>query len=161
MNSKETPTSEAFLEPHSEPGVTEEEFRALEETFGVVLPEDMKAFYRQQNGGFFRKGQDYYVSDSEYELSLTYFHSIARAFHPNILPMDTLLNWQQMDEFLPGTLVPFCSDGGGDSYYIQADGQDNRVYYIFHEDIDEYLDTPENCLIAESFTDFLEKIHTR
>lgn len=161
MNSKETPTPEEFLEPHSEPGVTEEEFRALEETFGVVLPEDMKAFYRQQNGGFFRDGREYFIGDGEYELPLSYFHGIARTFHSNILPMDTLLNWQQMDEFLPGTLVPFCSDGGGDSYYIQANGQDNRVYYIFHEDIDEFLDTPENCLIAESFTDFLEKIHTR
>ena len=49
MNSEEMCTPEEFLEPHSEPGATEEEFRALEETFGVVLPEDMKAFYRKQN----------------------------------------------------------------------------------------------------------------
>ncbi len=34
-----------FLEPHSEPGITEAEFRAFEEAFGVVLPEDAKEFY--------------------------------------------------------------------------------------------------------------------
>ncbi len=34
-----------FLESHSEPGITEAEFRAFEETFGVVLPEDVKEFY--------------------------------------------------------------------------------------------------------------------
>ncbi len=41
---------DTFLEPHGEPWVTEEEFRAFEEAFGVVLPEDMKDFYRKQNG---------------------------------------------------------------------------------------------------------------
>ena len=149
------------MEPHQESGVSEEEFAAFEEAYHVTLPEDMREFYRQQNGGFFREGRGYFVSDDEYKLPLSYFHGIARAFHPNILPMDTLLKWQQMDGELPGTLVPFCSDAGDDSYYIQADGRDNRVYYIFHEDIDEFLDQPENCLVAESFTDFLEKIHTR
>ncbi len=43
-------TLDTFLEPHGEPWVTEEEFRAFEEAFGVVLPEDMKDFYRKQNG---------------------------------------------------------------------------------------------------------------
>lgn len=149
------------MEPHQEPGVSEEEFQALEEACGVVLPEDMKAFYRKQNGGLFKEGTDFIV-DKEHELYLEVFHPIARqTFGAHFLPIDTLLKWQQMDEFLPDTLVPFCSDAGDDFYYIEAAGTDNRVYYIFHEDVDEYLDTPENCLVAESFTDFLEKIHVR
>lgn len=152
---------EEFLEPHQEPGVSEEEFAALEEAYGVVLPEDMKAFYRRQNGGFFRKGQEYHVSDDEYELPLAEFHSIARTFHPHILTIDILLKWQQMDGFLPCTLVPFCSDESGDSCFIQASEEDSRVYYLFHEEYDDFLENPGESLIAESFTDFLEKIHIR
>lgn len=37
-------TPEELLEPHQEPGVTEEEFAAFEAAFQVTLPEDMKAF---------------------------------------------------------------------------------------------------------------------
>lgn len=152
---------EEFLEPHQEPGVTNGEFAAFEETYGVILPEDMKAFYRRQNGGFFLDGREYFITDDEYELPLAEFHGIARTFHPNILTIDTLLKWQQMDGFLPNTLVPFCSDQSGDSYFIQTDGQENKVYYLFHEEYDEFLENPEDCLKAESFTDFLEKIHVR
>ena len=146
------------MEPIQEPGVTDEEFAALEETYGVILPEDMKEFYRRQNGGLFKREQEYVLKN---ELYLEVFHPIARTFGKHFLTIDHLLKWQQMDGFLPDTLVPFCSDAGDDFYYIQADGRDNRVYYIFHEDIDEYLENPESCLHAESFTDFLEKIHTR
>lgn len=149
-----------FLEPHQEPGVTEEEFAAFEAAYGVTLPEDMKNFYRKRNGGRF-KGTDV-IAGEEHALYLEFFHPIARlTLGEHFLTINTLLQWQQMDKFLPDTLVPFCTDAGDDSYYIQADGQDNRVYYIFHEDIDEFLDTPENCLVADSFTDFLEKIHRR
>lgn len=149
---------EEFLEPHQEPCVSEEEFAALEAACGVVLPEDMKAFYRRQNGGRMKSGKNYVLQDG---LSLTAFHPIARAFADCYLTLNTLLEWQQMDGFLPNTLVPFCSDAGGDFYYIQADGRNEKVYYIFHEDDDEYLDHPEDCLAADSFTDFLENIRIR
>ena len=157
---------DTFLEPHGEPGVTEEEFRAFEEAFGVVLPEDMKDFYRKQNGGFFQEGQEYFVGDDEYELPLAEFHGLTRTFHPNILTIEHMLKWQQADGFLPKTLVPFCSDQSGDSYFIEAGGGSNHwVYYIFHEEYDEFLNSflehPEDCRAAKSFTDFLEKIHTR
>lgn len=147
---------EEFLEPHPQPAVSEEEFAALETAYGVVLPGDMKAFYRKQNGGRMKSGKYYVLQDG---LSLKAFHPIARTFADCYLTLNTLLEWQQRDEFLPNTLVPFCSDAGGDFYYIQADGKGEHVYYIFHEDVDAYLDNPESCLSADSFTDFLEKIH--
>ena len=152
---------EDFLRPHGETGVTDEEFAAFEEVYGVVLPEDMKAFYRRQNGGFFQEGREYFLTDNEYELPLAEFHGIARTFHPHILTIDHMLKWQQMDGFLSGTLIPFCSDESGDSYFIQADGKGSKVYYLFHEEYDEFLKNPEDSLTAESFTDFLEKIHVR
>ena len=77
-----------------------------------------------------------------------------------------MLKWQRADGFLPRHLVPFCSDQSGDSYFIEAGGGSNHwVYYIFHEEYDEFLNSflehPEDCRAAKSFTDFLEKIHTR
>jgi len=152
---------ENFLDPHLEPGVTEEELAAFEKACGVVLPEDMKAFYRRQNGGAFKTEKKYVLGDDEDTLCLRAFHPIARTFAEYVLSIDTLLKWQQMDEFLPKTLVPFCSDAGGDFYYIQADGRGENVYYVFHEDDDEFLDHPEDCLRARSFTDFLEHIHVK
>lgn len=54
---------------------------------------------------------------------------------------------------------PFLFGRGGDFYYIQADSKGEHIYYIFHEDVEAYLDDPESCLAADSFADFLEKIH--
>ena len=97
-----------FLEPHSEPGVTEEEFRDFEAAYGVVLPEDMKEFYRKQNGGFFREGREYFIDDDEYALPLAEFHGLTRTFHPHILTIEHMLKWQRADGFLPRHLVPFA-----------------------------------------------------
>lgn len=69
----------------------------------------MKAFYRKQNGGHMKSGKYYVLQDG---LTLKAFHPIARTFVDYYLTLNTLLEWQQMDEFLPNTLVPFCSDAG-------------------------------------------------
>ncbi len=126
-----------------------------------------RAFYRNFIvGGFFQEGREYFVGDDEYELPLAEFHGLTRTFHPNILTIEHMLKWQQADGFLPKALVPFCSDQSGDSYFIEAGGGSNHwVYYIFHEEYDEFLNSflenPEDCWKAKSFTDFLEKIHVR
>lgn len=83
--------------PPQEPGVTEEEPAVFEETYSVVLPENMKAFYRRQNGGIFKRGQKYILGDDEDALSLQAFHPIARIFVEYFLSIDTLLKWQQED----------------------------------------------------------------
>lgn len=144
---------------HSQPGVTEEEFAALEKT--VILPEDLKTFYRRRNGGAFQKGRKYFFGGDAGELPLRAFHPIGRTFGERFLTIDTLLKWQRIDGALPVTLVPFCSDEGDDFYYIQADGKGEKVYYIVHEGIGQFRKAPESCQAAESFTDFLERIYAK
>ena len=75
--------------------------------------------------------------------------------------MDTILTWQEMDGFIPMYYVPFCSDEAGDSYYIRIDEAGyGKVYYIFSEFLDDFLEDPEGkWLIADSFTEFIEMIH--
>ena len=74
--------------------------------------------------------------------------------------METLLKWQKMDGFIPMYYIPFCNDEAGDSYYIRVDEEGyGKVYYIFSEFLDDFLDDPEgDGLIAGSFTEFLEMI---
>lgn len=154
-----------LLQPHKNGGVTEQELAAFEEKYGVTLPQSMKDFYKIQNGGYFRRDKDFIITadeeDDEDALALSDFRPFTRPFTSHANTIDTLVDWQRMDGFLPDTIVPFCSDDAGDFYYIQADGQGERVWYIFHEDYDAFLDDPSNCLVADSFTAFLEMIHIR
>ena len=48
--------------------------------------------------------------------------------------------------------IPFCADEAGDSYYFHTKNQ--GIYYICHEFFDEFEENPENCKIADSFSEF-------
>ena len=158
-------TPEELLQPHENGGASAQALADFERAFGVVLPQAMKAFYQIQNGGWFRRDVDFVVTEDPEEdedaLSLSDFRPIGVHFTTHTHTIDTLLEWQRMDGFLPDTIVPFCSDEAGDLYYIQADGKGEKIWYIFHEDYDVFLEDPEDCLVAESFTAFLEMIHIR
>lgn len=139
--------------PHK---ITEEELAALEERFGFRMPEDMRQFYLQHNGGVLPLG----VKIDPERCRLTDFLAIKYPLMESIPIMDTLLKWQKMDGFIPMYYIPFCNDEAGDSYYICVDEAGyGKVYYIFSEFLDDFLDdSGENGLIADNFTEFLEMI---
>lgn len=139
--------------PHK---ITKEELAALEEMFGFRMPEDMRQFYLQHNGGVLPLG----VKIDPERCRLTDFLAIKYPLMESIPIMDILLKWQKMDGFIPMYYIPFCNDEAGDSYYIRVDKAGyGKVYYIFSEFLDDFLDdSGENGLIADNFTEFLEMI---
>lgn len=138
-------------------GATREEITALEKRFHFQLPQDLKEFYIKHNGAIFRSGARL---DPE-NCQLSYFHSVGRQYQEYILTMDKLLEWQEMDGFIPMCYIPFCSDEADDSYYVRVDEAGyGKIYYLFSEFLDDFLTDPEGeGLVADSFTEFLERIH--
>ena len=138
-------------------GATEEEIIALEKRFHFRMPQDLKEFYLKHNGVIFSDGAKLNPDNCQ----LRYFHSVGRQYQEYILTIDKLLEWQEMDGFIPMHYIPFCSDEADDSYYIRVDESGyGKVYYIFSEFLDDFLSNPESeGLIAGSFTEFLGMIH--
>ena len=138
-------------------GATESEIAALEKRFHFKLPDDLKEFYKKHNGVSFPSG----VQLDPESCELRYFHPIGQQYQEHILTIDNLLEWQEMDGFIPMCYVPFCSDEADDSYYVRVDeGGYGKIYYIFGEFLDDFLADPQGeGLIANSFADFLGKIH--
>lgn len=145
-----------FKTPNERP-IHAEEIQALETRFHFQMPEDMKRFYLKTNGGFLHSG--IYIDPEGCQV--TEFHPISFPFHEHIFTTDTLLEWQEMDGFIPMQYIPFCSDGAGDSYYIRTDAEGyGKVYYLCHEFFDKFEISSEDSLVADSFTEFLEKMRS-
>lgn len=140
------------------PGATEE-IVSLEKRFHFQLPKELKEFYRKHNGVIFQTGARF---DPE-GCQLSYFHSVGGQYQEYILTIDRLLEWQEMDGFIPMYYIPFCSDEAGDSYYVRADEAGyGKIYYICSEFLDDFLADPEGeGFIASSFTEFLRMIHVQ
>ena len=156
--SKQTGRAGAELPYQTEnAGATEEEIIALEKRFHIKLPDDLKEFYKKHNGVIFPSG----VQLAPETCELRYFHPIGQQYQEHILTINKLLEWQEMDGFIPMCYVPFCSDEAGDSYYVRVDeGGYGKIYYIFSECLDDFLADPQGeGLIANSFAEFLGKIH--
>lgn len=145
-----------FETPNPNP-VTEAEIAALEERCHFRMPEDMRAFYLAQNGGAVA-----YCSKVDTDVRccpLRDFTPIAHSWAEYALTMNTLLEWQERDGFIPMNYIPLCADIADDFFYIRVDEEGyGKVYYIFSEDLDEFLENPEDSLAAGSFTEFLERI---
>lgn len=138
------------------PGVEEKAIQLLEDQFHFQMPWGMKSFYLKQNGVILSSG----IKIDPEGCSLSFFHPIDRQYQKHVLTINKLLDWQNMDGFIPMCYIPFCSDEADDSYYIRVDKEGyGKVYYIFSEFLDEFLEDPDgNGYIAGSFTEFLEKL---
>ncbi len=138
------------------PGVNESAIRLLEHRFHFRMPPDMEHFYRQYNGATLPPHG--YIDPEGCQLQ--FFHPIGVQYQEHILTINKLLEWQEMDGFIPMYYIPFCSDAAGDSYYIRVDEASyGKVYYIFDEFLDEFLEDPESQgFVANSFSEFLQQI---
>lgn len=135
------------------PGATEEEIVALEKRFHFQIPQDLREFYLKHNGAVFPSGAQL---DPE-SCQLRHFHSIGQQYQEYIYTINRLLEWQDMDKFIPMCYIPFCADEANDHYYIRVDEKGyGEIHYIV-----DFLDNPNIegvGLIANSFTEFLEQI---
>lgn len=93
--------------------IAEAEMAALEARYGFRMPEDLRQFCLLYNGGLLPVGSELNPEDCR----LTDFLSIGHPVLERLPTMDKLLEWQQMDGFIPMSLIPFCNDEAGDSYY--------------------------------------------
>ncbi|SMF79536.1 Cell wall assembly regulator SMI1 [Paenibacillus uliginis N3/975] len=121
-----------------QPGAKDEEFQLLENTLGVILPEQMKAFYKIHNGQEWNLGVESFVRN----LTLS--------------PISQIIdNWQFLqDEFDPEDMeadiesgikpflwnakwIPIAENGGGDYLCLDTDpseaGVTGQVLYYWHD----------------------------
>lgn len=73
-----------------------------------------------------------------------------------LLTIDTLLEWQAINEILAVYYVPFCAGAADNFYYICLDEANySKVYYIEHEFLNDFLVAPEiKGFIPNGFTEF-------
>ncbi|WP_428659624.1 SMI1/KNR4 family protein [Runella sp.] len=130
---------------------------------GVIFPEDYEKFLYEYNGGF-PVLQKFQTMDKKENSSCEIFFGIDDDL--TIYKHLTLNEvWQsniKMD--MPEEIYPIGQDGGGNQICICLKGENyGKVYFYDHEwwnEDDEGNITWENLyLIANSFTEFLEKLH--
>lgn len=127
-----------------------EDIEKFEKSYRVQLPESMKAIYLEQNGGYlFRCG------NPDLDLPLKILYPINKSFRETGNTINKLLDEQRTDGLIPLNLVPFCSDEAGDNYYVRTDTSGyGKIYYIFSEFFDDFLENQEEYCVADSFDEF-------
>ncbi|MCA9816924.1 MAG: SMI1/KNR4 family protein [Candidatus Obscuribacterales bacterium] len=154
--------------------VKDEELVEIEDTRGFALPPDFKSFIKKYGwSGFFPRA---YVKPidpippqvtDEDVLGFVCFYG-AEIDRGGLLSMTRA----KFTESMPSTVIPFAESDGSSQYLIGLGGDDlNKVYFWNFEewpDPDDYedqgLEIPEGwqyenmILVAESFTDFLNRL---
>lgn len=145
---------EHFLKFHEGEFLSETEIADFEKAFNLKLPEGMKCLYRKQNGGYLKK-----CGNSLFDLPLRVLYPIGKSFDSHVPTINRLLEEQKNDGFIPMKFLPFCSDKAGDDYYVRIDEEKyGTVYYLFSEFLDDFLEEPENYIVANTFDEFMEMV---
>ncbi|RZJ94512.1 MAG: SMI1/KNR4 family protein [Hymenobacter sp.] len=103
---------------------------AIEQQYGITLPEDYKAHILLYNGGRPQRRTFLEVQPdgSQVERAISTFYSVRYGVSTLESSMESL-----SDQLHPD-LVPFGSDTGGDQFVLSVGPQDyGSVYYISHE----------------------------
>ena len=132
----------------------------FESKYGYLLPEDYKEFLVVQNGGIPLKKVFLINKEEQYD-SIDVFFGLD--MEKPFLNLDYLVETYQ-DKF-PKSIFPIGEDSGCNYICLNVDKSADygKIYFYDHEVENE----DENCtlnwsnlyLIANSFTEFLEKLH--
>ena len=147
----------AFDEPA--PPASPDAIRQAESRLGVTLPDDYKAFLRQQNGGkpelnFLEGGDDiggahvrYFLSAGPNEIEgVRDFEFVAWRFSPE----------GDADHVLDPRVLPIGEDAFGNLICLVVSGEDYGAVYIWdHEEAD---DDEAYTLVTDSFREFFERL---
>ena len=97
--------------------------------------------------------------NSLFDLPLRVLYPIGKSFDSHVPTINRLLEEQKNDGFIPMKFLPFCSDKAGDDYYVRIDEEKyGTVYYLFSEFLDDFLEEPENYIVANTFDEFMEMV---
>ena len=140
---------EQYTETQQE--LTLNDIKEIEKEFGVDIPQDMKAHYLQNNGGFPPYNR---IKADKHILSIDGFIPLKYG----ICNISKLSADYQKSGLLFANMLPFANDEGGNIYLIDLDH--NRLYgsiYLwFYESDDTYID---NMLyVCDSFAHFISSM---
>lgn len=123
--------------------ISERDIRIIEERFGVTFPQTLKDYYIQFNCADislcrYVKGTEIYEVDAIYPIKYKY---------PEYMSLlETLLERDRTDGYIPCDMIPFAADQSEGCYYCD---KNERVFLILSYDIDNPV------LVCDSFTEFI------
>ena len=128
---------ESFIKKEGNLTIREEDFMELEKKYCIQFPKTFKDFYLKNNGLKIHLC----TINEQYEVNT--FLPLRGGFS-----IESVKDDENVDGFIPCTMIPFAYDRGGDLYFLNV--LDNAIYSIRGETIDRHV------LIANSFKDFIE-----
>jgi len=137
-------------------GLSDSILRAIEQFWGVGLPENYRNFLIEHNGG--EPENKIFKFQTQADGScLDQFFGVVRDYNNNLLMKYKYLGDRVMD-----TMLPIARDVYGNLILLTVKGKDrNKVYFWDHEmeadtENGEKADYSNLTLIADSFTEFVE-----
>ncbi|SHO55007.1 SMI1/KNR4 family protein [Vibrio quintilis] len=138
--------------------ICQADINEIEALINFELPEAFRGFYLRQNGGV--PEPDYFPCTDNYEPVC--IADILRMKYPYQTEntIEDIYRQGIKKNFLPGELLPFPTDWGGNFICIDKNGQ---IYFYatdtWHEDVDPQFNMANNKrLICHSFDDFVDAL---
>ena len=135
--------------------LTDEDLNKIENDFKFELPKEFKDHYLKYNGGYPEK--DAFIWNTGERTTLNTFFSIK---YPGFISLESTYQSLVLDEkILPGSIIPFATDDGGNFFCISAkETTYGSIYYYNHEHYNEQNKEEALTLINKSFNEFLNAL---
>lgn len=138
---------------------TIEKIQYFESRMGLKFPSDYFEFLKKNNGGFPQK-KVFLINETQGEDSLSVFFGIDLT--NNYISINYL--YENYEDRFPKGVIPIGEDPGGNYICINLNEESyGKIYFYDHEveneDENGKLTWNNLYLIADSFTEFLEKLH--
>ena len=125
-------------------GIAEDKIKAFEEKFGVILPNDYKAFLKKTNGLSLMGTVVYGIYDEPKHVSL------GSAFD---------IEHYKVENEMPAYLIPFSPDGGGNHYcFDSATCEERSCKVIFWQYDRSYSEENPPETVNDSFTAWAKEV---
>ena len=124
--------------------VTDIQIHAFEEKYNLILPDDYKVFLKRTNGIDLMGTQVYGIYDEPIHMSL------GRAFN---------IEHFEVENEMPGYLIPFSPDGGGNHYCFDStrcNSESCKVVFWQHDLSYSEEDPPE--IVNDSFAEWAQEV---
>ena len=141
-------------------GTSPDRIQAFERKNNFKLPKDYSNFLLLNNGGYIEKGV-FLINDFQGYDKIEVFHGFE--LNNEYSNLDYLVDMFP-DRFIKN-IIPVGRDGGGNYICLNVnEGEDyGKIYFYDHEVDNENNDGTLNWdnlyLVADSFTEFIEKLH--